>query len=226
MRRALLFCVGTVLAGASVIILWNGAELYLFTDGWHSAALTHVVGVAVIVEGIVVGLAAAVSLGRALRPLTAAGGGGPVLPILGLLLLLAAAGPFGQARDDSERLEVMDAMPGQWGPDLVTEFRVQQRTEWTFGVFWLAAGGALLGTPLFLAPRTWRLGWPMNGAGCGIAAAGLVLCCLGSFVCFVNGLTMEGASSELAFAGYLGVLAGAVVAVVGSVVAVRGAGGG
>jgi hypothetical protein len=46
-------------------------------------------------------------------------GGGPVLPICGILFLLAAVGPFGQDRHDSEALEVMDSMSGQWGADLV-----------------------------------------------------------------------------------------------------------
>jgi hypothetical protein len=98
--------------------------------------------------------------------LQAAVGGGPVLPICGILFLLAAVGPFGQARRDSEQLEVMDSMPGQWGADLVDDFRRHERTERTYGVLWLVVGGALLGTPLFLKPRVWQLGWRMNGVGC------------------------------------------------------------
>jgi hypothetical protein len=149
----------------------------------------------------------------------AAVGGGPVLPICGILVLLAAAGPFGQARRDSEVLEVIDNMPGQWGPDLVADYRRHERTERTCGVVWLVVGGALVGTPVFLKPRMWHLGWRMNRVGCGIAAGGFLLPGLGVLVCCANGLAMERASKDLAFAGYLAVLGGAIVAVVGSVVA-------
>jgi len=237
MRRAWLFCVGIVLGLAAEIILWNGPDLYAFADSWHSAAFTRIVGVGVIVEGGLSALGAAVCLGRAIFPLTsaptqsgtavpgpapAAVGGGPVLPIFGVLFLLAAVGPLGQARDESEKLEVMDSMPGKWGADLVDDFRRHERTERTFGVLWLVVGGALLGTPLFLKPRAWQLGWRINGVGCVIAVGGLLLSGIGAFVCFANGLAMEGASKDLNYAGYLGVLAGAIAAVVGSIVAVLG----
>jgi hypothetical protein len=237
MRRALLCCVGIVLGLAAKTILWNGPDLYLFTDSWHSAAFTRLLGVGVIVEGALSALGAALCLGRALNPLTsaptqsgkvvpgpapAAVGGGPVLPICGILFLLAAVGPFGQARHDSEQLEVMDSMPGQWGADLVDDFGRHERTERTFGVLWLVVGGALLGTPLFLKPRVWQLGWRMNGVGCGIAVGGFLLSGMGAFVCIVNGLLMEGANKDFSFAGYVGVLAGSIVAVVGSIFAVLG----
>jgi hypothetical protein len=48
-------------------------------------------------------------------------------------------------------------MPGQWGADLVEADRRHERTEWTFAVLWLAVGGALLATPLFLKQRVWQL---------------------------------------------------------------------
>jgi hypothetical protein len=102
-------------------------------------------------------------------------GGGPVLPICGILFLIAAAGPFGQAPEDSEKLEVMDSMPGQWGADLIADFRRHERTARTFGVLWLVVGGALLGTPLYLKPRVWQLGWRMNGVGFGIAVGGFLV---------------------------------------------------
>ena len=237
MRRALLFCVGIVLGLAAETILRNGPDLYAFADSWHSAAFTRIVGVEVIVEGGLSALGAALCLGRALIPLTsaptqsvkvvpgpapAAVGGGPVLPICGILFLLAAVGPFGQARQDSDKLEVMDIMPGKWGADLVDDFRRHERTERTFGVLWLVVGGALLSTALFLKPRVWQLGWRMNGVGCGIAVGGVLLSGMGAFVCFANGLAMEGASKDLNYAGYIGVLAGAIVGVAGSIVAVLG----
>jgi len=237
MRRALLSCVGIVLGLAAETILWNGPDLYTFTDGWHSAAFTRIVGVGVIVEGALSALGAALCLGRALIPLTsvptqsgkvvpgpapAAVGGGPVLPICGIFFLLAAVGPFGQAWKDSETLEVMDSMPGNFGADLVDDYRRHERTEWTFGVLWLVVGAVLLGAPLFLKPRIWHLGWRINGVGCGIAVGGFLLSGMGAFVCFANALAMEGASKDLNYAGNLGLLAGATVAVVGSIVAVLG----
>ena len=117
MRRVLLFCGGTFLGLAAGTILWNGPDLYAFADSWHSAALTRMVGLGIIVEGALAALGAALCLGRAVVPLTptltqnrtaapgsapAAVGGGPVLPLCGILFLLAAAGPFGQARRDSD----------------------------------------------------------------------------------------------------------------------------
>ena len=62
----------------------------------------------------------------------------------------------------------------------------------------------------------------MNGVGCGIAVGGFLLSGMGAFVCIGNGLMMEGANKYFSFAGYLGVLAGAIIAVVGSVIAAAG----
>jgi hypothetical protein len=234
MRRALLLCGGTLLGLAAWAVLSNAPELYLFTDSWHSAALTRVVGLGVIAEGALAAFWAALCLGRAVAPLSpgptrggtaapgpapAAAGGGPVLPLCGTLFLLAAAGPFGQARREQEALEVMDSMPGRWGGELVEDHRLHERAGRAFGVLWLAAGGWLLATPLFLKRRVWQLGWRMSGVGCGIAAGGVLLSGMGAFVCYANGLAMEGASKELALAGYIGLLAGAVIAVCGSVIA-------
>jgi hypothetical protein len=226
---------GIVLGVAAETILWHAPGLYLFTDSWHSPEFTRIVGVAVIVEGALFALGAALCLGRAIMPLTLAPtqggtavpghvpapvGGGPILPICGILFLVAAIGPFGQAHTDSEQLEIMDSMPGQWGAELVDDFRRHERTERTFGLLWLVVGGTLLGTPLFLRPRIWRLGWRIDGLGCGVAVGGVLLSGMGAFVCFANAMAMEGANKDAAHAGYLGVLAGTIVAVVGSVLAV------
>jgi hypothetical protein len=236
MRRVCFGGAGIILELAAAVILWNGPDLYAFADSWHSAEFTRMVGAAIIVEGAVAALGAALCLGRAIIPLTpaptqcgtavpgavSATGGGPVLPICGMLFLLAAVGPFGQARHDSEALEVMDSMPGQWGADLVDDYRRHERTAQTFGVVWLVVGGALLATPLFLKQRFWQLGWRMNAVGCGIAVGGFLLSGMGALVCVANGLAMEGASKELSFMGYLGILGGALLAVVGSIVAALG----
>ena len=237
MRRALLCCVGIILGLTAGLILMNAPDLYLFVDGWHSTAFTRMVGVGIIVEGALATLGAALCLGRAIVPLnpaptqggttmpgaaSSAGGGGPVLPICGILFLLASAGPFEQARFDSQMVEVENEMPGQWGPDILEADRRHERTEWIFGILWVVVGGALLGTPLILNRRVWQLGWPMNAVGWVIAVGGFLLSALGALVCFANGMMLEGARAELAYAGYLGVLAGAIVAVVGSIGAVLG----
>jgi hypothetical protein len=195
------------------------------------------VGLGIIVEGALAALGAALCFGRAVVPLTsartrsgttvpgpapAAGGGGPVLPLCGILFLLAAAGPFGQASHDSETLGVMDSMPGQYGDDVVNDFRRHEWTEWTFGVLWLVVGGALLATPLLLKPRVWQLRRRMSGVGFGIAVGGFLLSSMGALVLWANGLAMEGASKDLSFAGNVGVLAGAIVATLGNVLAVAG----
>jgi hypothetical protein len=237
MRRVLLFCGGILLGLAAGTILWIAPDLYTLENGWHSAAFTRMVGLGIIVEGVLAALGAAVCLGRAIVPLTSARtrngtavpgsapvgvGGGPVLPLCGILFLLAAVGPFGRALHDSETLEVMDSMPGHFGGGLVNDFRRHERTEWTFGVLWLVVGGALLATRLFLKPHVWQLSRRMSGVGFGIALGGFLLSGMGAFVSYANSLALEGASQDVSFAGYLGVLAGAIIAVVGSVIAAAG----
>lgn len=221
MRRALLACLGILLGLAAVAILWYGPDLYLFSHSWFSIAFTRTVGAAVIVEGVLAALGAALCLGRALSPLASAGGG-PVLPIWGVLFLLAALGPYEQAQFDADAVEVMDSMPGYWGPDIVEADHRHLRTERTFCILWLVVGGVLLLTPLFLKPRLWHLGWRISGVGCGIALGGFLLSGMGAFVCFVNGMLMEGAMKDVAHAGFVTILAGAIVAVIGSIIAVLG----
>lgn len=72
MRRVLLFCGGAFLALAAGTILWNASDVYLFTDGWHSAAFRRMVGLGIIVEGVLAAFGAALCLGRAAVPLTSA----------------------------------------------------------------------------------------------------------------------------------------------------------
>jgi hypothetical protein len=236
MKRGLLCCGGIVLGLAAVTILWNGPGLYLFANSWQYPGI---VGVGVIVEGALLALGAALCLGRALIPLSpaptqsnhagpgsaeAAAGGGPVLPICGILFLLAAAGPFGQARFDSQLLQVMESIPDKGGGDLVEANRRRERTERTISVLWLIVGGALLGTPLFLKARVWQLGWRISGVGCGIALGGLLLSVLGVSVWYAGGFFRKGGVEEVSLGGQLAVLAGAIVATVGAIIAVRGKG--
>jgi hypothetical protein len=107
-------------------------------------------------------------------------------------------------------------MPGHFGPNLVEDVRSSAWTAWTFGVLWLAVGGALLATPRFLSRRVWQLAWRMSGVGCMIAVGGFFLSAMGALVCFANGLTMEAANGSLSFVGYMGVLTGAILAARGA----------
>src|SRR5437588_525153 len=105
MRRGLLFSAGILLGLVAEAILWNGPNLYAYEDAWFSAEFARIGGrLGVIVQGVVAALGAALCLGRAFVPLTSAPaqsgttvsgpapatvGGGPVLPICGILFLLA-----------------------------------------------------------------------------------------------------------------------------------------
>ena len=240
MRRVLLFCSGILLAVLAEAILGNSHALYGLDEAWFSPEFTRIVGLAVIVQGVVAALGAGLCLGRAFRPLTSAPtpseatlsgpapanlGGGPVLPICGILFLLATVQPYSIAQQESSTVEVMASLPpgnGGYSDEIVDYHRRRIRTAQTFAVLWLVVGGALLGTPLFLKPRIWHMGWPMNGAGCGIALGGFLLSGMGVLVWFANGLAMEGAKKEVSLVGNLGVLAGGIVAVVGSILAVGG----
>jgi hypothetical protein len=101
-----------------------------------------------------------------------------VLPICGILFLLATVGPFEQARFDAQMLE--DSMPGHWEADIVNADRRHERTARTFGVLGLVVGGLSSGErcwpPRFsLKPHQWQLGWRMNGVGFAIALGGFFL---------------------------------------------------
>src|SRR5262249_48601231 len=146
-------------------------------------------------------------------------GRGPVLPICGVLFLLAAIGPFQQARFDREQLELFDTIPGKYGEDIVTATRRSETTSLAFGVVFLVAGGSLLASPLFLKPEVWQVARPLNRAGCWIAASGLVQSGLGLLLVFANGLAMEGASKEVSLLGQRAVVAGAIITALGGAIA-------
>src|SRR5262249_34497223 len=108
MRRVLLICCGLSFALVAEVILWNGPHRYTNEEDKVPTALTQIAGVALAVQGAIVALVAALCLARALVPVTfspaasgsspAALGGGPVLPLCGLLFLVAGVGAPGAAR--------------------------------------------------------------------------------------------------------------------------------
>src|SRR5439155_3187139 len=123
MRRNLLFCRGLAFGLVAEVILWNSPLWYINDDDPVPIALTQIAGVALSVQGAVVALAAALCLGRALVPLTrppagrgsarAAVGGGPVLPLCGLLFVVAGIGPLGESRRAAKDYELDQSRPAQ-----------------------------------------------------------------------------------------------------------------
>ena len=235
MRRGLLFCGGIILGWVAESILTSGPDLFADGKRWFSADYERFISLSLILQGAVAALGAALWLGRALIPLasvpawsgtTVSGpksatiGGGHVLPICGILFLYAAIVLFVGARVSAEQLEVMDSMSSQSGSGLVNYYCSRERTGWTFGVLWLIVGGMLLGTPLFMKPWVWKMGWPINRAGGGVAIGGLLLSGMALFVWRVNGTFLRGAYEFFSLIGLLGVLAGTSVTVFGSVMAV------
>jgi hypothetical protein len=239
MRHILLFCSGILLAVLAETILGTSHDLYLFEQHWFSPEFTRIVGLAAIVQGVVAALGAGLCFGRAFGRLTsapiqsgttvsgpapAALGGGPVLPICGILFLLATLVPYSIGQSDSSTAEFMASLPpgSGYSSEIVDYHRQRARTAQTFAVLWFVVGGALLATPLFLKPRLWHMDWRINGAGCGIALGGFFLSGMGVLVCFGNAMGMEGARMEVSLVGLLGVLAGAIVAAAGSIIAAAG----
>jgi hypothetical protein len=101
-------CSGFLFALAAEVILWNGPLWYANEEHKVPAVLTQSAGVAVVVDGALLALVAALCLARALVPLTSSSAvsgavpaevrGGPVLPLCGLIFLPAAVGPFQESR--------------------------------------------------------------------------------------------------------------------------------
>jgi hypothetical protein len=247
MSRALLFCCGLLLTLVAGIILGFSAFWYTLEEAHVSETLTRIAGVALIVEGALAAFGAAWCFGRAVSPLTyapavsgsapAAVGGGPVLPICGLLFLLAAFGPLERSQrasrdyEATKEREFRQTMVGVYHDWDVTRSRQLIPIGRTFGVLWLVIGGALLATPLVLKPRVWQLRRRLNGVGRMIAAGGLLLSVMGILAWLVNELANglgaigggRGAHShDLSVVGYLGLIAGALVAVAGSIIAAAG----
>src|SRR5258707_988716 len=180
-----------------------------------------------IAQGAVAAAGAALCLARAFVPLSpvpaqnrtslsgpaAAAVWRPLLPICGILFFLGAVGPFWQARDAFETLQVIESVPGGFGAGLIEDFRFHGRVALAFGIGYSIVGGALLVAPMLLTSRGWQLGQRINGVGCGIALVGLLLSGMGVFVWFVNGLLMEGRQASISRVGSFGVLGGTFLAV-------------
>jgi len=234
MRRVALFCCGLFPGLVAVIILWTSPTWYTSEDP-VTTPFARGVGLAIIVQGVVAALAAALCIGRALVPLTlssavpgsepAAAGGGPVLPICGLLLLLAAYGPLERSQRASNEYKSAQSLPGQIQEGYVELCRQLIPVGRAFAVLWFAVGGALLATPLFLKPRVWQLRRQLNRTGCKIAIGGLLLSGLGGLVWFGGALMgavamigggRVGGGNEFSKVGLVGILAGGIVAVAGS----------
>jgi hypothetical protein len=213
MRRAVLIGGGVLIGLVAEALLWASPDVY-------AKEPTGIVGLALLGWGVTAAAGAAFCLARGLapsRPAPAADRGGPVLPIGGILFVLGAVSPFLRAYACLDALP--DVAPGL-GPDLLADYCGRGQAALTFGILYLVVAGGLLVAPLFLKPRD--LGQRINGAGCGIVLAGLLLSGVGAFVWFANAMAMEGGRHSIEVLGQLGLFAGSVLAVVGGVVAVLG----
>jgi hypothetical protein len=239
-KRIMLICCGLSFALVAEVILWNGPHWYTSEEDKVPTTLTQIAGVALAVQGAIVALVAAVCLARALVPLNfspaasgsapAAPGGGPVLPLCGVLFLLAGLGPLERSRRAARDYEFAQSRSGQFQDWAVELDRRLVPVGRTFAVLWFGIGGALVATPLFLKPRVWQLRRRLNRAGRKYAIGGLLLSVVGILAWLVNafgnaigGIGGGGHSShELSVVGYLGIIAGAIIAVAGSVAAAAG----
>jgi hypothetical protein len=116
----------------------------------------------------------------------------------------------------------METFPNSNWPDVTEDTRRVALMALTCGILYLVVGGLLLVTPMFPKLRSWQLGGRIKGAGCGIASLGLFLSGVGFLVVLGNGLMLEGAKESIGRAGGYGVLGGAVLAVVGTLVGMIG----
>ena len=138
--------------------------LLVYDRGEHdSEGVTQSAGVAFIVQGALLAFVAASCLGRALVPLTVTAddselvpvlvGGGPVLPLCGLLFLLAVIGPWARSEQALKDYEFAQSRPGLIQESRVELSRRHIRIGRTFAALWVVIGGVLLGSPLALTPR-------------------------------------------------------------------------
>jgi hypothetical protein len=238
MKRILLICYAVFFALVAEVILWNGPRWYTNEKDKVPSTLTQIAGLALVVQGAIVALAAALCLGRALVPLTlspevsgsapVAVGGGPVLPLCGLLFLLAGVGPLQESRRAAKDYEYAQSKPGQFQDWAVELDRRLVPVGRTFAVLWFGIGGVLLAKPLFLKPRVCQLRRRLNRVGRKYAVGGLLLSVSGILALLagtlgnaIAGIGRGGnPSHELSVVGYLGFIAGAIVAVPGSIAAV------
>jgi hypothetical protein len=235
MKRIMPTCCGLFLGLVAEVILWNGPHWYTHQEDKVPTTLTQVAGVALVVQGAIVALVAALCIARALVPLTlspaipgsdpVAIGGGPVLPLCGLLFLLAGLGPLEQSRRSAKDYEFAQSKPGQFQAWAVELDRRLVPVGRAFAVLWFGIGGVLLATPLFLRPQAWQLRRRLNRVGRRYAIGGLFFSVVGIVTWLISelGNAIGGigggghASHELSVVDYLGIIAGAVIAVAGSI---------
>jgi hypothetical protein len=234
MRRFALVSCGLFLALSACILLWNGPLWYTNEESPIPATFTRVVGISLIVLGALAAFWSAVCLGRALAPLRCAsdgspvGGGGPVLPLCGMLLVLSAIGPLRESRRAAADYEFAQAHPEQiqdWYVELSHRLIGVGRT---LAVVGFAAGAIFIATPLFVKPRVWQLRRRLNRRGRKIATAGFLIASVGILIWLggallgaMGSLGRGGHSSGApSYVGFSGIIAGTVIVLFGTGVAV------
>ena len=214
MKRVLLFCVGVLLALVSEVLLWWGPGVYAYESTWVEPRSSNIIGLGIIAWGVGAALGAAVALARAfarLRPEAAQHGTirpkrapASVLAICAILFFLGPLSAFFQAYTWRQRFH--DAPTGQ--------------AALVFGILYLAGGVVV--ARIVLNSRREAPGRRLGGLGCGIAIFGLLVIAFGVFVSCVNGMMMEGRQDSIDVFSSFVVLAGILLTVMGSIVAVVG----
>ncbi len=239
MRRILLFLAGLLVGLVAEAILWTGPGVYTNVAQYY-AALTYIAlrsaVLGLIVQGAMAAAVAACWLARASAParLLAQGGStreppssltacdGAFLPIWGILLLLAAGGPFGQALRDMETLHDWELVDFRTSQEIKDSVHESLQIGAAFAAVYVVAGATLLVGSRFARSRGLPRNRRIDGVGCGIAMSSLLLTGVGILLELANAMTMEGHSESVTLVASLIVLGGTLLAMIGMVVAVRG----
>ena len=233
MRRSFLFGAGLFFGLVAEALLWAGPRWYTADERARIAGL----GLIALGAGFVAW--AAYCLSRAFVALcprsaqnkislfgqaSATVRGRSGLPICAILFFLGALIAFAQAWNDWHVLQTLDpvATNVNW-PGVRENIAVHARQELTFAILYIVvAGGALLAAPIFLKPRHWQLDGRMKWPGWGFAILGLLLSGVSLLIWLGNELTGEGFSEDLNLWSSFGILAGGVLAGLGSIMVMVG----
>jgi hypothetical protein len=236
MRRFGRICCGLLLMVAGSILLWNAPLWYTNQEYPIPPAYTQATGIALIILGALAAFWSAVCLGRAMIPLriapdgTITGGGGPVLPLCGMILAFSGIGPLRYSDYGTREYAIAEAHPGQF-----QDWAVELSHRWiglgrNFAVLEFVLGGLLLAAPLITTPRIWQLRRRLNVRGRKIAIAGFLIAVLGILLWFASaligaiGALAHGApaSHEPSYVAFAVIIAGTGVALVGTLIALVG----
>jgi len=236
MRRFALVSCGLFLALSACVLLWNAPLWYTNEEYPIPPAYTQATGIALIILGALAAFWSAVCLGRAIIPLRIApngaitGGGGPVLPLCGMILALSGIGPLRYSDYGAREYAVAEAHPGQF-----QDWSVELNHRWigvgrNFAVMEFALGGLMLATPFVTTPRIWQLRRQLNVRGRKIVIAGFLIAASGILLWFAVALIGAvgalghgaPASREPSYVAFAVIIIGTGVALVGTLIVLVG----